>query len=36
MSVICTRFSNAVSDGTVEQYVTGRPIVFQRPLFASP
>jgi hypothetical protein len=31
-----TRFSNAVSDGTVEQYVTGRPVVFQRPLFASP
>jgi hypothetical protein len=36
LSVTCTRFSNAVSEGTVEQYVTGRPTVFQRPLFAIP
>jgi hypothetical protein len=36
VSVTCTRFSNAVSEGTVEQYVTRRPVVFQRPLFASP
>ena len=28
----CTRFSNAESEGTVEQYVTGHPMVFQRPL----
>ena len=34
--LILTRFSNAVSEGTVEQYITERPAVFQRPLFASP
>jgi hypothetical protein len=36
LSVTWTRFSNALSDGTVEQYVTGRPVVFQRPLLAFP